>query len=203
MLPPTQCSTAVANHMPHAACHMQDDKYVVMVQEYCSRGDLFDFVRGVGGRMAEPDVRDLVVAPLLDVLHYLHGHAIVHRDIKPGGWEPAWQPMASNARGAYACTQAVAVTALSASSWLLPQLFCTTDMLCPATFTPWLFGVAENLLIATNGDLKLGDFGVAIDLSKERAVTQTGWVGGGGWPAGWLGPRGRAWGAGCRVGGCS
>ncbi len=35
-------------------------------------------------------------------------------------------------------------------------------------------GFAENLLMDENDDLKLGDFGLAVDLSAERANTRAG-----------------------------
>ena len=56
---------------------------MVMVLEYVRGGSLDRARRKLGGRMTEQQALELVMAPLLRTLHYLHTQTIVHRDIKP------------------------------------------------------------------------------------------------------------------------
>jgi serine/threonine protein kinase len=61
----------------------EDDRVIYIVQEDCSKGDLFQLMNACGGRMAEKDVARKVVAPLLQSLEVLHTLNVLHRDIKP------------------------------------------------------------------------------------------------------------------------
>ncbi|GIL86093.1 hypothetical protein Vretimale_13883 [Volvox reticuliferus] len=99
----------------------QEADRLVIVQEFAPRRDLYALIhRGYGSssrssRMGNEQVHDLVMAPLLDALAYLHSRGICHRDIKP-----------------------------------------------------------ENIFFDMEWKLKLGDFGVSINLREERAVTRAG-----------------------------
>ncbi|PNW72381.1 hypothetical protein CHLRE_16g674291v5 [Chlamydomonas reinhardtii] len=56
---------------------------VVLVQEYATRGDMFDVKQKLGGRIKPAQVASLIMKPLLEALTYMHSHGILHRDIKP------------------------------------------------------------------------------------------------------------------------
>lgn len=64
-----------------------------MVLAYCRGGDLHRVVRRLGGRLAERQAAELVVAPLVAALAHLHGRGVIHRDVKAAnvlyteGWE--------------------------------------------------------------------------------------------------------------------
>lgn len=72
-------------HQPHIlllhAAFEQGDN-VVLVEEYAEGGDLFSLIEKSGGRLPERAAASLVIAPLLRALQYLHGHGLLHRDIK-------------------------------------------------------------------------------------------------------------------------
>ncbi|CAI5477295.1 unnamed protein product [Closterium sp. Yama58-4] len=63
----------------------EDTKYVYIVMELCSQGDLMEFLNGPRGvrRLTEERAVQTVLLPLLQALQLLHGKGIVHRDIKP------------------------------------------------------------------------------------------------------------------------
>lgn len=69
-----------------AALSLQDSKHVVLVMEYASRGSLYSISRRLGGRMAEAQIVEGVLLPLLAALQHLHGMSICHRDIKVCGF---------------------------------------------------------------------------------------------------------------------
>lgn len=62
----------------------QDPKHIVLVQEYAARGDLFGIHKQLNSRMPEHQAVELVLAPFISCLAYLHSQRICHRDIKPG-----------------------------------------------------------------------------------------------------------------------
>jgi len=96
-------------------CTFQEGNDIVLVQEYAEGGDLYRLLYKNGGRLSERQAVEMVLAPFLLAMHYLHTRGIMHRDIKP-----------------------------------------------------------ENVLFTENRVLKLADFGLAIDLNEERAVTRAG-----------------------------
>jgi len=55
-------------------------EYICIVMDYCSNGDLYDFVAS-SGRVSERQSRRFL-AQLVDALQYLHRRGICHRDIK-------------------------------------------------------------------------------------------------------------------------
>eukprot|EP01094_Clydonella_sp_ATCC50884_P010722 TRINITY_DN20561_c0_g1_i1.p1 TRINITY_DN20561_c0_g1~~TRINITY_DN20561_c0_g1_i1.p1 ORF type:complete len:530 (-),score=136.55 TRINITY_DN20561_c0_g1_i1:306-1895(-) len=59
----------------------ENDKYLFMVLELCTGGDLFDSV-SKRGCFTEAEARD-VVRQVLRALEYLHQRGIAHRDLKP------------------------------------------------------------------------------------------------------------------------
>ncbi|KXZ45824.1 hypothetical protein GPECTOR_50g618 [Gonium pectorale] len=61
----------------------QDEKHIVLVEEFAARGDLFGIHRSMNCRLAESQTSELILAPFLDALSYLHARGIMHRDIKP------------------------------------------------------------------------------------------------------------------------
>ncbi|MCQ2821138.1 MAG: protein kinase, partial [archaeon] len=61
-------------------CYVDDSSYY-LVEEYCSGGDLFDFIKNQK-TFTEKKVA-CIINQLLGALNYLHSKKIVHRDIKP------------------------------------------------------------------------------------------------------------------------
>uniref|UniRef100_A0A061QZC9 Protein kinase domain-containing protein n=1 Tax=Tetraselmis sp. GSL018 TaxID=582737 RepID=A0A061QZC9_9CHLO len=93
----------------------EDSKCIYIVQEDCSKGDLFQMLNDNGGIMREQDVVRKVIFPLLKSLAQLHQLNVIHRDIKP-----------------------------------------------------------ENIFFNESGELKLGDFGLAICTRSERPKSRVG-----------------------------
>ena len=60
-----------------------DNKNVYMIFEYCSEGDLSNYLDKVPeNRISETEAHYLV-SQLINAMDYLHEHKIIHRDIKP------------------------------------------------------------------------------------------------------------------------
>ena len=58
----------------------ETDKSFCIITEYCSKGDLFDYVQK-RGHLAECEAVELF-KQILDGVEYLHKHGICHRDLK-------------------------------------------------------------------------------------------------------------------------
>eukprot|EP00955_Chlamydomonas_euryale_P051343 354857-Chlamydomonas_euryale.AAC.27 len=69
-------------HIVQLYVALQEDDTLVLVQEECTGGDLYRYMHSVGWRVSERRAVDMVVAPLLMAMRYLHSMGIVHRDIK-------------------------------------------------------------------------------------------------------------------------
>jgi serine/threonine protein kinase len=59
---------------------MQDSEHYFLFMEYCSHGELFNFVHD-HGRLKEVQAR-FIIREVLEALHYIHSQGIAHRDIK-------------------------------------------------------------------------------------------------------------------------
>lgn len=60
----------------------EDADHVVLVIEYAAKGDLFDLLRHMGGRMKEADAVARIMTPFMKGLAYMHSLGVIHRDIK-------------------------------------------------------------------------------------------------------------------------
>ncbi|XP_063259243.1 inactive serine/threonine-protein kinase PLK5-like isoform X2 [Prinia subflava] len=67
-------------HIVRLHGHFADRGHLYLLLELCSRGSLAAIVR-TRGRLSEPEVR-FYLRQLLSGLGYLHGHGLVHRDLK-------------------------------------------------------------------------------------------------------------------------
>ncbi|XP_039421911.1 inactive serine/threonine-protein kinase PLK5-like [Corvus cornix cornix] len=67
-------------HIVRLHGHFTDRGHLYLLLELCSRGSLADILRA-RGRLTEPEVR-YYLRQLLSGLRYLHGHGLVHRDLK-------------------------------------------------------------------------------------------------------------------------
>lgn len=61
----------------------QEGDFIVLVEEYAGKGDLFRLVHQHGGKLPEAVTAIHVIKPLLDALEYMHSKRIAHRDVKP------------------------------------------------------------------------------------------------------------------------
>ncbi len=61
---------------------ISDPRYVIIIQEYATHGDLLGFIQRTG-RIPEKDGR-LIYRQLVEAIQYLHSRNIAHRDIKSG-----------------------------------------------------------------------------------------------------------------------
>ncbi|KAJ3268432.1 hypothetical protein HDV01_002756 [Terramyces sp. JEL0728] len=60
--------------------YFEDSEYVYLVMEYCSNGNLYEYLQSVG-YLKEEKVRR-VMEQLVEGLLYLHSNGIIHRDLK-------------------------------------------------------------------------------------------------------------------------
>ena len=60
----------------------EDTDHVALIIEYAAKGDLFDLLRHMGGRMKEADVVARIMTPFMKGLAYMHSLGVIHRDIK-------------------------------------------------------------------------------------------------------------------------
>lgn len=63
----------------HEVC--ESTKHLYLVLEYCSNGELFDYL--VARKHLEPELAVHLFRELIYGLDYLHAHAMCHRDLKP------------------------------------------------------------------------------------------------------------------------
>ncbi|RKP24493.1 kinase-like domain-containing protein, partial [Syncephalis pseudoplumigaleata] len=79
------------DHVVHLFDCQKSEKHIYLVMEYCSLGDLTDFIkrradrvglRGPAGGLKEPVVRHLLLQ-LARALEFLRSKNLIHRDIKP------------------------------------------------------------------------------------------------------------------------
>mgnify|MGYP000391213482 CR=1 FL=1 len=59
----------------------EDEKYIHIVMEYCSGGDMLD--RLISKTYYEEAEAAILVYKIIGAVNFLHNHGIVHRDIKP------------------------------------------------------------------------------------------------------------------------
>jgi serine/threonine protein kinase len=68
------------NIVPIVEC-LFEDNFIFVIMEYCSGGELFEFLVK-HGRLHEPQCRRLFT-DIISAISYIHAHGIAHRDIKP------------------------------------------------------------------------------------------------------------------------
>ncbi|KAG2439627.1 hypothetical protein HXX76_004979 [Chlamydomonas incerta] len=106
---------------------------LVMVLEYVRGGSLDRARRKLGGRMTEQQALELVMAPLLRTLHYLHTQTIVHRDIKPENllFTPDWKLKVCDYGVSICLSEERAVTRTGSRDYMAPEV-----NVCPLKRTP-------------------------------------------------------------------
>ncbi|GFR51056.1 hypothetical protein Agub_g13378 [Astrephomene gubernaculifera] len=97
---------------------------VVLVQEFAVRGDLYGMQRALRQRLSERQLVDLVVAPLLSGLSYLHGRGVCHRDIKPENllFTHDWRLVVGDFGASINVTQERAVTRAGTLEYMAPEV---------------------------------------------------------------------------------
>jgi aurora kinase len=65
--------------MPAWLAAPQEQDVVVVVLEFAGGGDLYTLLRRVGGRLSEGQAVQLVLAPFLGALAYMHSRGYIHR----------------------------------------------------------------------------------------------------------------------------
>ena len=60
----------------------QSETHLYLVQELCTGGDLFDYLKAQKDRRVSEDDARRLIQQLLSAVKYLHAHNILHRDIK-------------------------------------------------------------------------------------------------------------------------
>lgn len=135
-------------------------------QEFCAGGDLYARLVRAGGLMGEAEVCRDVAVPLLLTLTFLHASHIVHRcDAAAGG------------RGArrYGC---LTLGSAAAAARLLRRRCIPQQRLhsAPHPFLslPCSDIKPENVFFTGDGGLRLGDFGLSIDATRERPTSRVG-----------------------------
>eukprot|EP00198_Chlamydomonas_reinhardtii_P008723 XP_001698060.1 predicted protein [Chlamydomonas reinhardtii] len=106
---------------------------LVIVLEYVRGGSLDRARRKLGGRMTEQQALELVMAPLLRTLHYLHTQTIVHRDIKPANllFTPDWKLKVCDYGVSICLGEERAVTRTGSRDYMAPEV-----NVCPLKRTP-------------------------------------------------------------------
>lgn len=129
----------------------EDEDNIYFVLEYATGGDLFQLMRQATSNFTEREIVQDVLIPLLEALEYCHQNGIVHRDIK-----------VSFLQDRACCLSSTSVRSATPCSALTSR------------FASLRSSQPENLLLTSMGELKLADFGLAIDVKEERPVTRLG-----------------------------
>jgi serine/threonine protein kinase len=119
-------------------------------------------------RLSEQEVALTMMVPLLEAVHYMHERGIMHRDIKVCMAQPR------HAAGGAACS---AHSSRRASARGHQPASCCVRGGCLMPRPPSSPSTPlqpENVLCARGFQLKLADFGLAVDFTSEHASHRTG-----------------------------